>query len=224
MHDKQVDLLIIPIDGEILSIRDRYIVLMNILLDPVKKAGLIKTHRNDPTTIHPYQFQAAIPLCAQTKQPWGYAILAFLGAMSRAISKLLQQSVKDFADDFVELENSAKGKAKNVISHPNYKSIKKDVLDIVNGRDFEGHPKMVKLRELAQEHFQVAEQKGELDRTRIMVFCTSRTGVEEIVERLNASNGIRATRLVGQGSDSKGKKGLGQKGQNEVSKHLAIQG
>lgn len=75
---------------------------------------------------------------------------------------------------------------------------------------------MVKLRDLVSEHFELAKQIGNLDSTRVMVFCSFREVVDEIVQRLNLCEGIRATRLVGQSADTKGKKGLGQKEQNSV--------
>lgn len=136
--------------------------------------------------------------------------------MSRAVAKLLAQSVTAFNESLKELNSQAKGKCRQVINHVNYASILRDTEDIVNGREFEGHPKMVKLRELIIEHFEKSKIEGTLDETRIMVFCSFREVVDEIVERLNRCEGIRATRLVGQGQDTKGKKGLGQKQQNEV--------
>lgn len=188
---------------------------MNILLKQVR--DLVKTQKTDPTTMHPYLFQAANQLVKSSGKPWAYSVLAYLGSMARCISKLLEQSVDAFFEDFQALRKSGgKGKIAEVVNHRDFASIYRDTEDIINGRGFAGHPKMVKLAELVQEHFEQAKKDGTLDTTRIMVFCTFRQVVDEIVGRLNAFDGIRATRLVGQGTDSKGKKGLAQKQQNQT--------
>ena len=211
---QKVDLVVIPVQGEIGSIRERFGTLMEILLRQVK--DFIRTNKSDPTTIHPYVFRSAI---GQLKgKPYLFPVMSGLGDMAQAIAKLLEQSVSAFYGDLLKLRSSdgLKGKAKEVLQHPNFTSIMNDTKDIVEGRTFEGHPKMVKLRELVLEHFEQAKRDGSLDSTRIMVFCSFREVVEEIVQRLNLSKEIRATRLVGQGTDAKGKKGLGQKDQNRI--------
>ena len=208
--------MVIPVDGEIESIRERFAGLMDIILKPLAAKGLFNIRKDSPTSIHPYAFQSAQQRVRAAGQPHAIPDLLALGTMARCIAKLLMQSVSAFYESLKELKAEPKGKLKVVIQHPNFASILRDAQDIVGGRDFEGHPKMVKLRELVLAHFQQAEKAGTIDSTRIMVFCSFREVVEEIVERLNRSEGIRATRLVGQGSDTKGKKGLAQKQQNQV--------
>lgn len=187
---------------------------MNMLLKQVR--DLVKTQKTDPTTMHPYLFQAAQKNAKMAGKPWAFTILSGLGSMGRCISKLLEQSVDSFFEDLQGLRKMSKGKMAEVINHKDFAGIYRDTEDIINGRGFAGHPKMVKLAELVQEHFEQAKQDGSLDATRIMVFCTFRQVVDEIVQRLNAFDSIRATRLVGQGTDTKGKKGLGQKQQNKT--------
>jgi ATP-dependent DNA helicase MPH1 len=193
---------------------------MDLIYEPLKKAQLIFTQKSDPTTIHPYAFQSASFNAQKNKVFWALGNFTVLGSMARCIAKLLEQSVSAFYESLKEFKSSAKGKAVTVVNHPNFASILRDTEDIVNGREFEGHPKMMKLRELIVEHFDKSAQEGTLDQTRIMVFCSFREVVDEIVERLNQKEGIRATRLVGQGVDTKGKKGLAQKQQNEVLSHF----
>lgn len=107
------------------------------------------------------------------------------------------------------------------------------------------HPKMVKLRNVLIEHFgnfkaeqvQNAEayaesghdvygntpNSGELANfvnssqadTRVMVFCSYRECVDEIVSYLNDS-GFKATEFVGQSKAKSGKKGMSQKDQERV--------
>lgn len=166
--------------------------------------------------MHPYLFQSAMKNVKQSGKPWAFKVLSYLGAMARCISKLLEQSVDAFYEDLKELRKDGKGKIGEVVSHRDFAGIFRDTEDMINGRGFAGHPKMVKLSELVLEHFETAKAEGELESTRIMVFCTYRQVVEEIVTRLNRFDGIRATRLVGQSADNKGKKGLGQKQQNKT--------
>lgn len=210
IHTKKIDLIKIPVQGEIGSIRERFATLMDLLLRQVK--DYIRTNKTDPTTIHPYVFRSAF---TQIKgKAFLYPVMSGLGAMAQAIAKLLEQSVSSFHEELEGLRRDLRGKAKAVLEHPNFHSILCDTRDIIGGRDFEGHPKMVKLRELVLEHFEKAKAEGTLETTRIMVFCSFREVVEEIVSRLNLSKGINATRLVGQGKDTKGNKGLAQKEQN----------
>lgn len=107
------------------------------------------------------------------------------------------------------------------------------------------HPKMIKLRNVLIEHFDSfkAEQlqnaeayaesghdvfgntpkSGELANftnssqadTRVMVFCSYRECVDEIVSYLNDS-GFKATEFVGQSKGKSGKKGMSQKDQERV--------
>jgi len=189
---------------------------MNILLKPLIDKKVYFTNKSDPTTINSYSFTSTIQRLSSTGHKWAYQPLGFLGSMSRAVAKLLEQSVSAFNEALKELQAQAKGASLQIVKHPTFLSILRDTQDIVDGKGFGGHPKMVKLREIVEEHFTQCKKDGTFDETRIMVFCSYREVVDEIVERLNKFQGIKATRLVGQGTDTKGKKGLGQKQQNEV--------
>lgn len=79
---------------------------------------------------------------------------------------------------------------------------------------FPSHPKLDKLLAIALDHF---SDGTDAESTRVMVFCTFRACVDEIVEVLNGHSPVlRATRFVGQGADKAGKKGIAQKEQLEV--------
>lgn len=80
---------------------------------------------------------------------------------------------------------------------------------------FPNHPKLERLLDITLRHF---NSTPDADSTRVMVFCTFRDCVDEIVGVLMGhSPTLRATRFVGQGVDSSGKKGIAQKDQIEVS-------
>lgn len=80
---------------------------------------------------------------------------------------------------------------------------------------FPNHPKLERLLDITLRHF---NSTPDADSTRVMVFCTFRDCVDEIVGVLKGhSPTLRPTRFVGQGVDSSGKKGIAQKDQIEVS-------
>jgi ATP-dependent DNA helicase MPH1 len=95
-------------------------------------------------------------------------------------------------------------------------------------KTFPRHPKMERLRELAIQHFAGAELEEEekakpgtepaMSTTKMIVFCTYRECVDEIVEMLDEQQPmIRAHKFIGQGTDKRGGKGVTQKQQIAVS-------
>lgn len=95
-------------------------------------------------------------------------------------------------------------------------------------KTFPRHPKMEKLREIAIQHFAGAELEEEAKAkpgtepapttTKMIVFCTFRECVDEIVEMLDEQQPmIRAHKFIGQGTDKRGGKGVTQKQQIAVS-------
>ncbi|KAG8855357.1 3'-5' DNA helicase [Serendipita sp. 411] len=89
------------------------------------------------------------------------------------------------------------------------------------------HQKMEKLRALAIQHFAAAEiaeeekarpgQSAKRPDTKMIVYCTYRECVDEIVEMLNEQRPmIRPHRFIGQGTDKRGTKGVTQKEQIAV--------
>ena len=76
------------------------------------------------------------------------------------------------------------------------------------------HPKLPETVRLLEEHFAT---HGE--RTRVMVFCTYRYGVFELIKWLQSVKGVRASHFIGQ-SAGKGddERGMPQKEQRRVVK------
>ena len=95
-------------------------------------------------------------------------------------------------------------------------------LETQRSRGFSTHPKVEKLKQLLIQHFGSKlgdeTEDGGVDDTRVMVFSSYRTVVDEIVEELSREQPlIRASRFIGQGVDKQGNRGLQQKEQLEVS-------
>jgi ATP-dependent DNA helicase MPH1 len=126
-------------------------------------------------------------------------------------------------------ETKTKSQQSRILNDPQYISLMKEIERQCNqqGR-FPAHPKMVKLRIIAVQHFARAEIDEE-DRvrangapnphssTRMIIFCSYRECVEQIVEMLNEEQPIiRPHKFIGQGTDKRGGKGVTQKGQLEV--------
>jgi ATP-dependent DNA helicase MPH1 len=116
-----------------------------------------------------------------------------------------------------------------ILKNPHYMSLIKEVERQRNQQGhFQMHPKMTKLRTIAIQYFARA-QMDEEDRvqaggvqnphstTRMIVFCSYRECVEQIVQMLNEEQPIiRAHKFIGQGTDKRGGKGVTQKEQLEV--------
>jgi ERCC4-related helicase len=119
---------------------------------------------------------------------------------------------------------SSKGDSK-ISKDPNYIATIREMeqqRDLRN--NFPAHPKMEKLRTIAIQHFARAELEQESNSagsgsssTKMIIFCTFRDCIEEIVEALNEQRPmIRAHRFIGQGTNTRGAKGVSQKEQIEV--------
>ena len=111
-------------------------------------------------------------------------------------------------------------KSKDLRDDPLFKSLMLE-LETQRSRGFSTHPKVEKLKQLLIQHFGSKlgdETEDSVDDTRVMVFSSYRTVVDEIVEELSRERPlIRASRFIGQGVDKQGKRGLLQKEQLEVS-------
>lgn len=126
-------------------------------------------------------------------------------------------------------ETAIKPQQSKILKDPHYMSLMKEIDRQRNQQGhFPMHPKMDKLRTIAVQHFAHAQMDGE-DRvqaggapnlhtsTRMIIFCSYRECVEQIVEMLNEEQPmIRAHKFIGQGTDKRGGKGVTQREQLEV--------
>src|SRR5258708_27951799 len=116
-----------------------------------------------------------------------------------------------------------------ILKDPHYMGLMKEIERQRNHQGhFPVHPKMDMLRTIAIQHFARAQMDEELQEqddgtpnphtsTRMIVFCSYRECVEQIVKLLNDEQPmIRAHKFIGQGTDKRGGKGVTQKEQLEV--------
>ncbi|KAI5610756.1 Fanconi anemia group M protein, partial [Silurus asotus] len=106
-----------------------------------------------------------------------------------------------------------------------YREMETMFLDTTKGRPgdqfFYSHPKLQKLDEVIQQHFNDWEKRSEpaakAESTRVMIFSSFRESVQEIAEMLNRHQPrVRVMTFMGQASAGKGVRGFTQKEQLEV--------
>ncbi|KAJ3558501.1 hypothetical protein NM688_g891 [Phlebia brevispora] len=234
MHKKHTLQHVIPMNEDIIKIRDLLSVVMEPMIKKLSGAGILHTHPS-PVMIHPFScLQAMKGLHGRGGAPWAFPFLQKLNGLARAMSYLYECSMVQCYTCINELISAPpKGKQKE-------NPFKSDVKIQAILEEFEAqknrptgfaiHPKMEKLKMLLVEHFaQKQFDKEDADAagrgegvsgdSRVMVFSTYRQCVDEIVEYLNRESPmIRAVPFIGQGTDKSGKKGYGQKQQLEVIK------
>ncbi|KAG9016658.1 3'-5' DNA helicase [Tulasnella sp. 427] len=227
LHKKDVVHTVVPIDGSLSKVTGLLAAAMEPLAEKLGKAGIATIH--DVIRLHPYRCRSLMGHPNVRSQQWAYPTLAKLEKLARAMGYLMEQSVSmcyksltgaidpSEEDDLPTKSSGAKGrKALKVDNDP---AVKKVVIEIDAQRKnrnnvFPTHPKIHRLLEISLKHFKTTT---EAETTRVMVFCSFRDCVEEIVDVLNGhSPTLRATRFVGQGIDSSGKKGIAQKEQIEL--------
>ena len=136
-----------------------------------------------------------------------------------ACYETLKEASRDKDDDGGDGKKDKKGK--NLRDDPHFKTLMLE-LETQRSRGFSTHPKVEKLKQLLIQHFGSKlgdeTEDGSVDDTRVIVFSSYRTVVDEIVEELSRDRPlIRPTRFIGQGADKQGNRGLQQKEQLEVS-------
>lgn len=237
-HQKEQDIRIISLSPDILHLRD---VLYKLIEEPfkvLKTRNYLFCHTVEKLT--PFQVVLAgqkigadRELSAQAKGPY-WSAYRQLDPLIRALENLMTKSVKSFFNKLKEIKDGNKGddeapntkqrkgggaskKSSKIASSEGFVTLFREAQQVMSAPGGEAHPKMVVLLEALVEHFKQAEDRGE--DTKAMVFCSHRDMVEELVEFINQKRPmLRAQRFVGQGDDSKGRKGFKQKEQMAVSK------
>lgn len=226
---KDEDPVVVPLGGVVAELRDKMVQLMRPDVDKLVNAGLLK--QRDPVSIAPYAVTAIYQdprKRAVVNQRHLHQAVSDLGALARALDYLIRYSVSMFASRMLALESgadeAAKGKkATQTRQKRKYSqnTIVRDMRHIFeDAQDQEGvvlHPKMEYLQNVIAAHFANEEEQGRAaDKTRVMVFCSFRECVNELVTILNRVKGVSATVFVGQSSDSKGNRGMTQKDQERI--------
>ncbi|KIJ45499.1 hypothetical protein M422DRAFT_46571 [Sphaerobolus stellatus SS14] len=226
---KKISTHVIKMTPEVVKIRDMMIKLMT-------KTGKRLLENNiltnvDYVKLHSYRCNAVMQRLSQDgsgrKVPWAYPALKNLGALARIMGYLLECSVAMCYEGLKDISSPAgqeDRKATNFRSDPLFQDIIHELNGMHNNGGFPFHPKMAKLEAITLDYFVQAnaatEEAGDADlggKSKVMVFTTFRSSVDEIVTMLNKHSPlIRATRFIGQGTDKAGKKGIAQKEQLEV--------
>ncbi|KAI0786016.1 hypothetical protein C8Q75DRAFT_298846 [Abortiporus biennis] len=245
IHDKRVEQHIISMSENINRIKHLLAAVMTPIMKPLLNVSLIH-NSNAAMLHPYACTQAIISMRGRRDKPeWAIGPLVQLGTLARAMSYLLEESVamcqdtlKGLVEGTAEPGKKAPSKAtqNKFLKDPNFKSVMHELENWKNreGGTFGNHPKLEKLTSILVDHFtqhdcKVKEQeeaakegRGSLadkvdKETRVMVFASFRGCVEEIVEALNVHSPlIRAVPFIGQGTDSKGRKGYQQKQQMSV--------
>ncbi|PWN96809.1 P-loop containing nucleoside triphosphate hydrolase protein, partial [Tilletiopsis washingtonensis] len=225
VHKKLEMPVVVPLGGEVREVQQ----LWGKMMMPAHKAHLV--HTADPTMVHPFAVRQSLRdpkhrrFLSENKH--FYSKLNELASMAQAMQYLTEHSVGMFHTRLLEYEGSknvekggkvAASKKKTMMSDANadYRKIKVllEKLTIRDGRF--SHPKMWYLRDAVTAHFAGEREQGR--ETRVMVFCSWRECVTEIVDYLNDQDGtdIRATQFIGQSADRQGRKGFKQSDQELV--------
>jgi ATP-dependent DNA helicase MPH1 len=128
--------------------------------------------------------------------------------------------VHEIADDTFNGDEKKSVRAAKLRADPTFQMLLRE-LELQHARGFSLHPKMEMLKSLViqflGQQMTDGERGNEEEQSRVMIFVTFRSVVEEIVEYLDTERPlIRAVKFVGQGTDKQGKKGFAQKQQLEV--------
>ncbi|KAF8168325.1 hypothetical protein B0H34DRAFT_685091 [Crassisporium funariophilum] len=234
IHEKVIVQHIIKPNEDIGKLKDLFIKAMDPFVKELKSRGLLYPSES-AVSLHPFR---PTMIMGQLKpdQRGLYASLSKLSTLARAIMYLLTGSIgasyeylmeqsREREDDDGEGGKKKSSKGKSLREDPNIRQLLTE-FEVQRARGFCAHPKVNKLKEVLIQHFGSKISDGEqnndennVDETRVMVFSSFRSVVDEIVEELDKERPlIRATRFIGQATDKQGKKGLGQKEQLEVIK------
>jgi ATP-dependent DNA helicase MPH1 len=228
VHAKEEHPIVIPLSGLVADLRRLMVQLMQPTVNVLAGAGLLNV--KDPASIAPFAVQLINrdprkrAIVATRKL---YPLVSEVGKLARAMEYLTKYSVKMFASKMLEMEvgtNAQGGKSSTRKQQSKYQSntiVREMRKRIEECQDHEGlvpHPKMDYLRDVVASHFaSVTTDDGKmLQETRIMVFCSFRECVTEIVDILNRVPSVKATQFVGQAADNKGNRGMRQKQQELV--------
>ncbi|KAG8759890.1 3'-5' DNA helicase [Serendipita sp. 396] len=234
MHQKTITQHLVDLNDALINIREHLLKLITSVMKPLAARGII--HFSNPNNVKDF-------VCNQTMTKlgradgWAFKPLATLGALARILGYLSEFSVAMAYHALQDLGQGIKKTAKKENKEPTPNKIVQDsnfiaiIKEIERQRNelnhFPTHPKMEKLRALAIQHFAAAEiaeeekarpgQSAKRPDTKMIVYCTYRECVDEIVEMLNEQRPmIRPHRFIGQGTDKRGTKGVTQKEQIAV--------
>lgn len=207
VHKKHEETIIVQMTDDFRHIRDLYLAVMQDNCEALVKHGLLPNA--DPSTLHPFRVRSVYAERKDiiAKKRWLGATIQETARMAEARAHLDVFSIKMFRSRVQDLVDSMKKQ--------DAKKMKlAQILNLAASIPDQAHPKMTAAVDTILSHFGKEQQQGNAS-SRVMVFCSLRECVHEIVELLNANEGLKATSFIGQSADKQGR-GLTQKQQKEI--------
>lgn len=207
IHKKHEETIIVPLTDDFRYVRELYLELLQTNCETLVKNGLLPNA--DPNTLHPFRVRSIFRERGDVlaKKRWLSATINETAKMAEARQHLDIFSIKMFRSRAQEILDSYK-------KQENKKMKLAQVLNLAASIPDQIHPKMASTIEIISEHLQKEADAGNPN-SKVMVFCSLRECVHEIVELLNRTEGLRATVFIGQAADRQGR-GLRQKEQQEI--------
>ncbi|KAL7409448.1 P-loop containing nucleoside triphosphate hydrolase protein, partial [Mrakia frigida] len=221
VHKKHTELILVKMTPNIIQLKDMMVELMMPMMKPLIQNGILRDNENDPSLIHCFRLHSLRNDLQRKKNFRWNSCLMQLEGFARALGYLLEHSVNMFSSS---LTNALTKKDSATSKNKQINEILRTVEDMKTVGGFVAHAKMDRTKGLLLEHFAEREEgdgKGDLDpaSTRVMVFCSFRECVNELVGCLNEEAPLlKAKAFVGQSKDTSGKAGLTQKAQIQIIK------
>ncbi|EMD36709.1 hypothetical protein CERSUDRAFT_123790 [Gelatoporia subvermispora B] len=237
MHTKHIQQHYIKLSDELNKIKDLLAAVMQPMIKQLQSNGIL--HNAEASTLHHLRCRTGMGELKMKRAPqYLSGFLSRLQPLARAMSYLPMRGCVQFEASMemcytalhdIATEDSDPKKNSATQKEKAFQTLMSEVRSMKQG-GFPLYPKMEKLQELLVQHF-AKEMLDKDERTpgqeaadsaaesRAIVFVSFRQCVDEVVELLSHHNPlIRATRFIGQGTDTKGRKGHTQKEQLEIIK------
>lgn len=207
IHRKREEPVVVSMTDDFRHLRELYLQLMEDNCDALVKHGLLP--RADAANLHHFRVRSCFRERADVlaKKRWLASVINETAKMAEARYYLDTFSVKMFRTRIQDLLTAMKKQ--------DTKKLKlAQVINLAASIPDQAHPKMIAAVDTILAHFETERQSGNAS-TRVMVFCSLRECVHEIVEQLNHHPALKATPFIGQASDKQGR-GLTQKQQQDI--------
>ncbi|KAI3625047.1 hypothetical protein CBS9595_000408 [Malassezia furfur] len=212
LHTKHEQLVRVPLGDAVGHLRAAWVALMRTFHDPLLKHGVLRNA--DTGALRSFAVRAAANdahgRAILAEKPYLRGSITQLSNMALALQYLAEESVRVFCDRAQAIVAPSKGGAKkDQVFSPRNPAFQAYILALEGVQHELVHPKMQALLNVLLDH--VAAHPS----TRVMVFCSYREVVTEIVALLQ-EHGLRATPFIGQATDKKGNRGFTQKVQEQI--------
>ncbi|WFD03554.1 DNA helicase [Malassezia obtusa] len=212
LHTKHEQLVRVPLGARVEALRAAWVALMRTFHEPLLQHGVLR--HADTGALRAFAVRAACSdahgRAVLAERPYLRGSVTQLANMAHALQYLAEESVRVFCDRAQAIVAPSKtGARKNAVFSPRNPAFQAYVLALEDVQADLVHPKMHALRDVLAEH--VARHAD----TRVMVFCSYREVVTELVALLQDA-GLAATPFIGQATDKKGNRGFTQKVQEQI--------